>query len=128
MLPFELHAPALQPSVDMPGKRGGMTTALVVSPDSRRTPTTCVLSGMYSVRYPCMPLIFLSGTGVYLNRNWMMSPGASLTSPEAPPDDEPVSGSITATVVGGIDFDVMICATPSPRATAGKQQRRAKAR
>ncbi len=65
-----------------------------------RTPTTSVLAGMYSVKYPCRPRTILSGTGKYLNRNRTTSPGATLTSVVPPPLEVPDSGSIRATVAG----------------------------
>lgn len=44
----------------------------------------------------------------------MMSPGPTFTSVVPPPEDEPVSGSITETVDAGMDLLVIMGVTPSP--------------
>jgi hypothetical protein len=64
-----------------------------------------------------------SGRYWKFDRKRITSPGATRTSvPELPPLEVPDSGSITATVAGGIDCEIRTPAIPSPpRVRRGEQ-------
>ena len=76
-----------RPSGSIHSPSTGRKASSVMMASMKRTPTTRVLLGMYSVRYPPMPRRILSGTGNSVKRKEMTSPTAILVSlPPVPLD------------------------------------------